>query len=163
MADDAPFTRSHVDLDALRGLRSPWRELGLSGVSLGFVRLPAGEGYTFLHRHEVQEEVYVVLEGEGVLRAGEQDVPLARGDCVRVSPSTPRALCAGSRDLLVLVAGGASSGWPREASARYLIDDGRPDYDALPPWYAGREDVAARNRELAKRMRRARERRERDG
>ncbi len=159
-----PYSRAHLDLDDPRpGLRSPWRELGLSGVALGVVRLAAGEGYTFLHTHDEQEEVYVVLEGEGVLAVGEEALPLARGNIVRVSPSTPRALCAGNRDLLVLVAGGTSSGWPRDPGARYLIDDGRPDYDTLPPWYEGREDIARRNRELAERMRRSRERRGADG
>lgn len=160
MPEPPPYSRAHLDLDDPRpGLRSPWRELGLHGVALGVVRLAAGEGYTFLHTHDVQEEVYVVLAGEGVLRVGDEDLALTRGDLVRVSPATPRALCAGKQDLLVLVAGGTSSGWPRDPGARYLIDDGRPDYGTLPPWYAGREDVANRNRELAERMRRSRERR----
>lgn len=159
MSEPAPYSRAHLDLDDGVGLRSPWRELGLSGVALGLVRLPAGEGYTFLHRHEEQEEVYVVLAGRGVLRAGGDDLELARGDLVRVSPSTPRALCAGGEDLLVLVVGGTSRGWPRDPRARYLIDDGLPDYGTLPPWYAGRDDVAAHNARLAERMERARRRR----
>lgn len=163
MPEPPPYTRAQLDLDDPRpGLRSPWRELGLRGVALGLVRLAAGEGYTFLHTHDEQEEVYLVLEGEGVLRVGEEDLVLARGQLVRVSPCAPRALCAGQRDLLVLVAGGTSTGWPRDPGARYLIDDGHPDYDTLPPWYVGRADIAQRNRELAERMRQARERRRAD-
>lgn len=156
----APFTKLHFDFEALPALTTPWRALGLSGPALGLIALPAGQGYTFTHSHEQQEEVYVVLEGEGTLLVDGELLPLQRGDVVRVSPATRRALRSnGPERLFVLCAGGVASGHPKDANARYLIDDGIPHYDDVPPWYAGDPAVAKRNAELRDRMLRKREER----
>lgn len=154
------FTKIHLDLDELPALSSPWRALELCGPSLGLIALKAGEGYTFTHSHERQEEVYVVLEGTGVLLVDGRQLALERGDLVRVSPSARRALYSrGPGRLFVLCAGGIPAGFPRDPGARYLIDDGIPHYDDVPPWYAGDEQVLARNAELAARMQKSREKR----
>lgn len=154
------YSKVHVDLDALPALSSPWRALGSRGVALGLIALPEGEGYTFTHSHEIQEELYVVLEGEGTLLVDGEELPLRRGDLVRVSPEARRALrSTGPGRLFVLAAGGVPAGFPRDPNARYLIDDGIPHYDDLPPWCAGDPAVRARNEALRERMLRARERR----
>lgn len=158
-----PWTRIHLDLDQMRGLNAPWRALELSGPSLGLIVLPSGEGYTFTHSHERQEEVYVVLEGTGTLLLDGEELPIVRGDLVRVSPATRRALRSnGPGRLFVLCAGGVPAGFPRDPAARYFIDDGIPHYDDVPPWYAGDEAVARRNAELRERMLRARAKRGED-
>lgn len=155
-----PFTKVHYDFEALPPLTSPRRELGLEAVGLGLIRLPAGKGYTFMHHHEEQEEVYVVIDGAGELLVGEVFVPLERGDLVRVSASARRALHAGpDGPLTVFCAGAVPAAYPRDPNARYLIDDGVPHYDDLPPWCAGDPAVLAKNAELAERMKRSRERR----
>lgn len=155
-------TKVHFDLDHLSWLTSPRRQLELTAVALGLIRLPRGEGYSFTHRHERQEEVYVVVEGTGTILIDGELVPLVRGDVVRVSPEARRALRASEEaDLLVICAGGVQAGYPKNPDARYLIDDGIPDYDDVPPWYAGREDVRERNRELKARMERSRKRKDR--
>jgi hypothetical protein len=160
----APWTRLHLDLDAVKGLASPSRALDSRGVALGFVRLPAGEGYTFTHHHEEQEEVYVVLAGRGTLLVGGELLPLERGDLVRVAPEARRALRAADDEaLLVICAGGVPAGYPREPEGRYLIDDGVPHYDDVPPWYAGDPAVRAKNAALAERMESARRRRAEGG
>ena len=153
-------TKVHFDFDTMPWLTSPRRQLELTAVALGLIRLPRGEGYSFTHRHERQEEVYVVIGGSGVLLVDGELVPIERGDVVRVAPEGRRALRASDEaDLLVVCAGGVAAGFPRNPDARYLIDDGIPDYDDMPPWYAGRADVQVRNAELKSRMERARERR----
>lgn len=156
----APYDRVHCDLDGVKGLASPWRALGLSGVALGVIRLEAGKGYTFTHSHAEQEEVYAVIEGRGELLVDGELLELRRGDLVRVSPEARRALRAAEDGvLLVLCAGGVAAGYPREANARYLIDDGVPHYDDVPPWYRGDPEVLERNAELARRMERSRRKR----
>jgi hypothetical protein len=159
---ETSYHKLNVDLDTLHGLRSPRRELGLSGVAIGFIGLAPDEGYTFTHHHREQEEVYLVVRGSGELLLDGVREPLTEGDAVRVSPPVRRALCAGPSGLAVICAGGATRGYPQNPNARYLIDDGVPHYDDIPPWYAGDAEVAARNAALAARRQRAQERRGED-
>ncbi len=154
------YTRKHYDFETLPRLASPRRQLGLKGVALGLIRLPAGEGYTFTHSHEKQEEVYVVIGGRGEIYIDGETLSLVRGDIVRVDAPARRALRAGDEDLLVVCAGGIPLGYPKDPQARYLIDDGIPHYDDIPPWYRDNPDVARRNEALAARMRAARTRRD---
>ena len=67
------YTKAHFDFDELPRLTSPRRKLGLQAVGLGLIRLPAGEGYTFTHAHLEQEEVYLVIEGAGLLFVDDPD------------------------------------------------------------------------------------------
>lgn len=146
------FNKAHFDWDSLPPLTSPRRLLELTGVALGLINLPPGEGYTFTHRHREQEEVYIVLSGTGRLLVDDVLLPLAPGDVVRVDPSSRRALKNDADvPLRIICAGAVPAGYPKNPSARYLIDDGVPDYEDIPPWYAGDEKVAARNRRLKER------------
>jgi len=154
-----PFTKATFDFASLPPLTSPRRQLELRSVALGLIHLEADQGYTFTHRHREQEEVYLVIEGSGELLVGGELVPLARGDAVRVSPPEWRALHAGPHGLLVICAGAVGTRYPEDENARYLIDDGEPNYDDLPPWCAGDPEVERRNQELKQRMLRARARR----
>ncbi len=157
----ADYTKLHFAFDELPMLTTPWKQLGTRAVALGLIRIPAGEGYVFLHRHAEQEEVYVVLEGHGLLHVDGEDVPLERGDVVRVAPAAKRALRANDDEpLLALCAGAVPGGYPKDPNARYGIDDGIPLYDEPPPWAANDPRALAINAELKARMERSRARRE---
>lgn len=157
----SPYTKAHFDFAQLPYLTSPRRQLELQGVALGLISLPPDEGYTFTHTHAKQEEVYITIEGKGFLWLDGELVSLEPGDLVRVSPSTKRALKAATESrLFVICAGAVPMGYPQEPNSRYLIDDGIPDYDDVPPWYAGREEIAQRNAELKARMMRSRQKRQ---
>lgn len=146
------YTKAHFDWDALPPLTSPRHQLGLQGVALGLINLPPGRGYTFTHHHRDQEEVYIVLSGQGELLVDGERVLLAAGDLVRVDPASRRALNnPGEAPLRIVCAGGVPAGYPKQANSRYLIDDGVPDYDDIPPWYAGDAEVAANNARLKER------------
>lgn len=155
-----PYTKATFDFDTLPALTSPRRQLELQSVALGLIHLPPETGYTFTHRHLEQEEVYIVLEGSGELLVNGELVSLGRGDLVRVSPPESRALKAGPKGLLAICAGAVGSKYPEDENARYLIDDGVPDYDFIPPWYRGDSTIEERNRALKERMERSRSRRE---
>lgn len=157
------YQKAHFDWDQLPPLTSPRRQLGLTGVALGLINLPPGEGYTFTHTHREQEEVYIVLEGQGTMLVGEGFEPLGPGDIVRVDPATRRALHNDGETPLRLICAGAvpATGYPKNENARYLIDDGVPDYDDIPPWYAGDPEVTARNADLKERYLRSMARRAR--
>ena len=153
------YTKQHFDFDALPWLTSPRRQLELEGVALGLIKLPADQGYTFTHQHRQQEEVYIVVDGCGEILLDDERLPLCRGDIVRVAPATKRALKAGSGGLFVICAGAIPAGFPKHPDSRYLIDDGIPDYDDIPPWCQGVQTVTENNARLKSRMLAARRRR----
>ena len=151
------YTRCHFDFDTLPWLTSPRRQLELQGVALGLIHLPPDEGYTFTHCHRKQEEVYMVIKGGGLLQIDDELLQLAPGDFVRVSPQARRALKADTRGLFVICCGGVPQGYPDNPRARYLIDDGIPNYQDIPSWYQGDERVIDKNKLLHQRLLKSRE------
>ncbi len=146
------YTRCHFDFTNLPWLTSPRRQLELKGVAIGLINLPPDEGYTFTHRHRKQEEVYIVIEGNGIMQIDNELLNIERGDAIRVSPEARRALKADAKGLLVICAGGVVEGYPHNPNSRYLIDDGIADYDDIPAWYRDNSDVVRRNAQLKKRQ-----------
>ena len=63
------------------------------------VRAPFG------HRHNEQEEVYVVVGGGGRVKLGDDVVDLKQWDAIRVSPSTMRHFESGPDGLELLAVG----------------------------------------------------------
>jgi uncharacterized cupin superfamily protein len=101
------------------------RRLGVSSFGINLVVLqPRQRGR--IHAHELQEEVYLVLEGELtlLLDAGERHT-LRRGELVRVGPATRRQLVNDGRDRLVLLAlGGSGEHHGRDGRAWESWDEG---------------------------------------
>lgn len=147
-----PYTKQFFDFEKINGLLSPRKKLGLKGPAVGFIRLAAGEGYTFTHSHREQEELYIVIDGAGFIQIDNELIEIRRGDAIRVDPEARRALKGGSQGIFVICAGGIPLGYPKNPDARYLIDDGVPHYDDIPMWYADDEMAAEKNRLLAERM-----------
>jgi mannose-6-phosphate isomerase-like protein (cupin superfamily) len=87
---EARFARKHLDSEHL-------------GVS--YFRYPAGFKAPFGHRHREQEEAYVVVEGSGRMRGGDEIVELSQWDVVRVAPTVVRAFEAGPDGLTLIAIG----------------------------------------------------------
>ena len=68
------------------------------------------------HTHDGQEEVYVVLDGEGEMALDGEKVPMNRDTWIRVGPAVKRHVKAGPDGLRMLVIGGVPGG-VYEASA----------------------------------------------
>ena len=87
------------------------RRLGHAGgavkAGLNHVHLDAGAGGPPLHCHALEEELFYVLDGAGVLRLGEVKHPLRAGDVIARPPGTAIAhgLAAGPAGLTYLVYG----------------------------------------------------------
>ena len=126
------------------------KELELSAVGLTVTRLPAGKGYTFMHQHKEQEEVYMVIDGSGIIHIDGEDIPLTKGDFINVFPESKRALKANEDTDFVYICAGAikSNKYSNNQSSGSLIDDGIPDFDNLPPWYKGNKKIAELNERL---------------
>ena len=71
------------------------RPLGLERTGLTYFRLAPGFRIPFAHRHEDQEEVYVVIRGSGRIKVGDDVLDLNELDAVRVAGDTLRNLEAG--------------------------------------------------------------------
>lgn len=76
--------------------------LDLTGCEVSMNRLPAGQGMPFVHAHRQNEEVYLVLAGEGTFFVDGQEFPVREGTAIRVDPDGERCWKAGDRDLVFL-------------------------------------------------------------
>ena len=83
-------------------------ELEQSGLS--YQRVPPGYRFPYGHTHEKQEEVYVVLRGNGRMKLDDEIVELKEWDAVRVPPGTWRGYEAGPEGLEIIVIGAPSLG-----------------------------------------------------
>ena len=70
-------------------------QIGLTGAEVSINSLPAGVGVPFVHAHKENEEIYVILSGEGKAVVDGEEIPLAAGDWLRISPAGKRQFFAG--------------------------------------------------------------------
>ncbi len=68
--------------------------LNLSGAEVSINVLPAGANVPFVHNHKQNEEIYIVLDGQGQAHIEDQIIDLTKGDCLRISPNAKRQLFA---------------------------------------------------------------------
>jgi len=74
-------------------------KLGLTGCEVSLNRLPAGKGMPFVHAHQKNEELYIVLRGSGTFYVDGEEFPIREGSLIRVAPEGERAWKAGEEDL----------------------------------------------------------------
>ena len=67
------------------------KQLEASTLSARLWRIEPGQAST-KHRHSEQEEIYLLLEGEGRMRIGDEVLTFAPHDTVLVEPGTVRQL-----------------------------------------------------------------------
>jgi mannose-6-phosphate isomerase-like protein (cupin superfamily) len=101
---EARFARDQIDSEHL-------------GVS--YFRYGPGFKAAYGHRHEVQEEAYVVVSGSGRARFDDQIVELRQWDVVRVAPQVVRAFEGGPEGLELIAIG---SDRPEEGDGEMVQD-----------------------------------------
>lgn len=103
-----------------------------------------------MHQHKEQEEVYIIIDGKGIIHINGQDIPISRGDFINVFPESKRALKADDDSDLIYICAGAvkSEKYPNDKTKKTLINDGIPDFDNLPPWYEGNTKIEELNKRL---------------
>lgn len=69
-------------------------QIGLTGAEISINRLPAGASVPFVHSHKQNEEIYAVLSGRGKAEIDGEEISLAAGDWIRISPEGKRRLFA---------------------------------------------------------------------
>lgn len=65
--------------------------LGSAGLELSLNVLPPGKAIPFLHRHQQNDEVYVVIGGRGQFLVDGACIDMAEGSVLRISPPAARA------------------------------------------------------------------------
>jgi len=83
------------------------RPMGCKGIGFSFVRCKPGEGATYVHRHKVQEEVFIALKGDGTIILDGKRIKMPEGTIVRVGPTVWRALGNDSKSDVVFMVLGA--------------------------------------------------------
>ena len=145
------FNKCNLSINALPEWLTWLKEpLELNGVGVATFNLPSGKGYTFMHSHEEQEEIYIILSGKGIIQLEDEAVDLVAGDFVRVSPPVRRAIKADNETSMagIIVGGVSKVGYSRYQGSSSLIDDGIPDWGNLPPWCEGNEKIVEINKKL---------------
>jgi quercetin dioxygenase-like cupin family protein len=124
-----------LESDAEERFVSLRRELGVTSFGINQILLRPGQRGR-IHRHEQQEEVYLVISGILTLWVEGEPHELGAGDLARVAPDVRRQLANPHReDVLVLALGGANEhvGRDGEAFTSWRDRDGaRPQEIPLP-------------------------------
>jgi uncharacterized cupin superfamily protein len=99
------------EIDVEDDERGVWRGLaaaaGAERTGLNLVTAKPGKMHSPLHCHSAEEELFVVLDGEGVCILGDEEHPVRRGNVVSRPPGTrvPHAFRAGDVGLTYLAYG----------------------------------------------------------
>jgi uncharacterized cupin superfamily protein len=114
---DTGVAYTKIDPDGEERFQRLRQELGVSAFGLNLIRLRPGERGR-IHRHDQQEEVYLVLEGTLTLLIEDEPRDLVRGELARVAPDVRRQLVNRRPEpLLLLALGGAHEHVGRDGAA----------------------------------------------
>ncbi len=120
---DPGLTLSSIDPDA-EIFRPLGQDLGVSGFGINQITLRPRQRMR-VHRHEGQEEVYLVLEGELTLIVEGEPHVLGSGGLARVGPELKRQLTnPGTTKTVLLALGGQGQHESRDALAWNDWDEG---------------------------------------
>jgi uncharacterized cupin superfamily protein len=128
------YTKKFMPLSKVKEKEFLSRPMGCKGIGFSFVRCKPGQGATYVHRHKVQEEVFIALKGDGTIILDGRRIKMPEGTVVRVGPKVWRALGNDSKkDVVFLVLGAIPpKGFP--LGGRTLLGDGIPDRTRVPRW-----------------------------
>ncbi len=104
--DQAPKFGFSPGLEA-RFARVP---LGLKNSGIGYFRLAPNFRVPFRHKHERQEEVYVLVGGSARAKLDDEVIELKPWDALRVSPETVRGFEAGPEGAEYVAFGAPNTG-----------------------------------------------------
>ena len=69
-------------------------QLSLTGAEVSVNHLPAGAGVPFVHSHKNNEEIYGILSGRGKAVVDGEEIALAAGDWLCITPAAKRQFSA---------------------------------------------------------------------
>lgn len=90
------------DPAAFRGKEFLKDALGTTGCEISFGSLDPGQAVQFFHDHKQNEEVYIILAGQGRMQVADQVFDIAPGSAIRIATGAPRNLKAGNVPLVYI-------------------------------------------------------------
>jgi quercetin dioxygenase-like cupin family protein len=99
--------------------------IGSEQLGISHFRYAPERRVTHGHRHEVQEEAYIVVGGSGRIKLDDETIELRQWDVVRVAPHVVRGFETGPDGLEVIAVGGTKP----EGGDGELVADRWPDAD----------------------------------
>ena len=102
--------------------------LGLSAMEVSFGSMLPGESIPFLHAHKQNEELYLILSGEGEMQVDGERIPLRPGTAVRIAPDGLRAWRATGTGPMAYVVIQAKAGSLEQATGQ---DGIRPEVELV--------------------------------
>ena len=130
----ARYSRAFMPLNKVKEKEFLSRPMGCKGIGFSFVRCKPGEGATYVHRHKVQEEVFIALRGDGTIILDGKRIKMPEGTIVRVGPTVWRALGNDSKSDAVFMVLGAVPPKNFPLGGRTLLGDGIPNRRKVPRW-----------------------------
>lgn len=130
----ARFAKTFMPLSKVKEKEFLSRPLGCKGVGFSFVRCKPGEGATYVHRHKVQEEVFLTVQGNGTIILDGRRIAMPEGTIVRVGPTVYRAIGNDSNKDVVYMILGAIPPKNFPLGGRTLLGDGIPNRNKVPRW-----------------------------
>ena len=88
-------------------------------VGVSYFRYDPGTRAPYGHKHQVQEEAYVVVSGSGRLKLEDEIIDVKQWDVIRIAPPVVRAFEAGPDGLEVIAVGGPR---PEEGDGELVPD-----------------------------------------
>lgn len=130
----AKYAKTFMPLSKVKEKEFLSRPLGCKGVGFSFVRCKPGEGATYVHRHKVQEEVFLTVQGNGTIILDGRRIAMPEGTIVRVGPTVYRAIGNDSKNDVVYMILGAIPPKNFPLGGRTLLGDGIPNRTKVPRW-----------------------------
>ena len=130
----ARYSRAFMPVSKVKEKEFLSRPMGCKGIGFSFVRCKPGEGATYVHRHKVQEEVFIALKGDGTIILDGKRIKMPEGTIVRVGPTVWRALGNDSKSDVVFMVLGAVPPKDFPLGGRTLLGDGIPNRRKVPRW-----------------------------
>lgn len=95
--------------------------LGAEQTGVSYHRIEPGQRQGIGHRHDEDEEIYVIVRGSGLIKLDDEIVEVEELDAIRISPEVMRALEAGEEGIDYLAFGTHREG----------------DGEVVPGWWSG--------------------------
>ncbi|OGQ84417.1 MAG: hypothetical protein A3F90_18210 [Deltaproteobacteria bacterium RIFCSPLOWO2_12_FULL_60_19] len=130
----ARYAKFYLPLNKVKEKEFLSRPMGCKGVGFSFVRYKPGDGATYVHRHRVQEEVFIAVKGTGTIILDGRRNSMPEGAIVRVSPQAYRAIGNDSKRDVVFLVMGAIPPKNFPLGGRTLLGDGIPNRQIVPKW-----------------------------
>lgn len=81
------------------------KPLELKESGMGYQKLDPNHRMGFGHKHEVQEEVFVVISGNGKFKLDDEVIDVKAWDAIRIPKDTMRCYVAGAKGMELLIFG----------------------------------------------------------